>query len=95
MSEMTEAKIERSDELVKIARGVLAGEDADVQGATLAQLLAMFIAGHHPGLRDQQRETLLHAARMLEDVEVEIMISQGRVPPEWRSREDAEVEAAQ
>ena len=89
MSEMAETKIERSEELVKIAKGVLAGEDPDVQAATLAQLLAMFMAGHHPDMRDAQRELLLQAARMLEDVEVEILIAEGRVPPEWRSKAES------
>jgi hypothetical protein len=42
-----------SDALVEAIRPILAGQPVDVQGAVLLELLAMFIAGHAPDLREE------------------------------------------
>jgi hypothetical protein len=43
---MSSRKAEHVMDLVKRIRPILAGEGADVQGAVLADLLAMWLAGH-------------------------------------------------
>lgn len=39
--------------LVERIKPLLAGKPPELQGAVLAELLAMFIAGHHPDLRSK------------------------------------------
>ena len=50
---MTEAKARDVDRIVEAIRPLLAGRPHEVQGAVLADLLAMWIAGHHPALRHE------------------------------------------
>ena len=40
-------------ELATKIRTLLAGNSPEVVGGALAELLAIFIAGHHPGLRNE------------------------------------------
>jgi hypothetical protein len=55
---------ERADALVDRIAPILAGSDAELQGAVLADLTAIWIAGHRtPGDRadgDCMRESLMH-----------------------------------
>jgi len=44
--------IATADRIIENIRPQLAGAGAPVQGLVLAELLAMYIAGHHPSLRD-------------------------------------------
>ncbi|WP_038384925.1 hypothetical protein [Bradyrhizobium elkanii] len=73
-----------SDALVEQIRPILAGQTPEVVGATLAQLLAIFIAGHAPLLRETAQRLLMDCAEGLVPVMVEEMIEAGRAPPEWR-----------
>jgi hypothetical protein len=41
------------DELVDRIRLLLRGQGPDLQGAALADLVAMFFAGHHPAMREE------------------------------------------
>jgi len=50
----------QSGELVKEIGAILAGKPVDVQGAVLVELLAMFIGGHAPPIREEILE--LHVA---------------------------------
>ena len=65
-------------------RPLLAGHDPTIQGAALADLLALFIAGHHPKLRDGVLETTVELVRKLIPVNVEMMIEAGKAPSDWR-----------
>ena len=40
-------------------RPLLKGKDPDIQGAVLSELLALFIAGHHPQLRDHAMRAII------------------------------------
>lgn len=42
-----------SDALVELIGAVLHGLPPEVQGATLGELTALWLAGHHPAIRDQ------------------------------------------
>jgi hypothetical protein len=46
--------------IVEQIRPLLAGHDAAIQGAVLADLLAMWLAGHVGESAEQAREILLH-----------------------------------
>ena len=74
----------RADQLVELIRPILAGETPEAQGATLAHLLAQFIAGHAPPLRDSALICFVECVQSLVPVLVEEMIDDGRVPPDWR-----------
>jgi hypothetical protein len=49
--------VTRSQALAKRISELLAGQGPDVQGAALADLVAMFFAGHHPDIRDEVMRT--------------------------------------
>ena len=70
--------------LYKKIRPLLAGVDPGIQGATLGQMVAMFIAGHRPELRRTQYKMMCDLIRTLVPSEVEAMIEMGVVGPEWR-----------
>lgn len=53
------------DELVNKIKRHLQGKGPELQGAALCDLLAMFIAGHHPSLRDDVLEIHLNTVRAL------------------------------
>ena len=70
--------------LAATIRPLLGGHDPTIQGAALADLLALFIAGHHPKLRDGVLETTVELVRKLIPVNVEMMIEAGKAPSDWR-----------
>jgi hypothetical protein len=55
----------RAKELSNRIRPILAGEHPFVQGAVLADLLALWLAGHDPGLREEIFEMHLDYVRKL------------------------------
>ena len=65
-------------------RPMFAGQSPEIVGATLGQLLAILIAGHHPTMRDDALQWIIDMVRDLVRIEVEIMIENGSAPPEWR-----------
>jgi hypothetical protein len=50
---LTEQLTRQSDEIVERIRPMLAGKAPPLQGIIVAELTALFIAGHHPDLREQ------------------------------------------
>lgn len=78
----------QSDALVAEIRPILAGhiDDPEVVGATLGHLLAIFVAGHNPELRETALTLLIDCAKGLVPVIVDEMILDGRAPPDWRER---------
>ena len=78
-------RLRQSDALVDQMRPILAGQNPEVQGAAIAQLLAIFIAGHAPPMRESARKLLMDCADGLVPIMVEEMIEVGRAPPEWRT----------
>jgi hypothetical protein len=55
----------RALEIVEGCKPFLVGHGPDVQGAALAELLALWLAGHAPGLRD---DVLAHHLRMVQEL---------------------------
>ena len=82
-----QAALRESDALVEQIRPILAGQSPELTGATIAQLLAIFIAGHAPPLRETAQRLLMDCADGLVPIVVEEMIEAGRAPPEWRATE--------
>lgn len=78
----------RSYDIVDRIRGILAGESPDVQGAAIAQIFAIYIAGHAPPLRENARNMLIECADNLTPVEINEMIDAGMVPPNWKEDDD-------
>jgi hypothetical protein len=72
-------------EIIDVAeqiRPFLAGRPPEIQGAILAELLSVWIAGHYPGgqqLMDAVLETHLRLVRQMIPTNVEMLISQGRM----------------
>ena len=65
-------------------RPLLARQDPGIVGAVLVDLLASFIAGHHPETRAEQLEMFVEHVEKIIPVEVERMIAHGLCGPEWR-----------
>lgn len=72
------------DHIVAQIMPLLAGNPPEVQGGVLGDLVAMFIAGHHPGLREEILTMHIALVRTLVPVNEGILRDQGRIPPEWR-----------
>lgn len=75
--------IERSDELVRRIKPLFAGQGPDLTGVTLAQLLALWLAGHHPSARGRLLALHVGAVRDLTPIaDAEIFAKRPR-PPSW------------
>lgn len=79
-----EEAIDAADELVELIKPLLAGQSPIVVGSALAQLVAILLAGHHPMIRDAAMTVLIGLVHDLISVEVEILIEDGEIGPEWR-----------
>jgi hypothetical protein len=64
---MTMSKVDprKVDPVVARIRLLLAGLGPEIQGAVLADLLAIFLAGHHPALREEVLAMTIDCARKL------------------------------
>jgi hypothetical protein len=71
-------------ELVELIKPAFAGVPPEIAGAALGELLAIFVAGHHPGMRDEAFKMVINLARDLVSPTIEEMIAVGRAPPAWR-----------
>ncbi|WFU42623.1 hypothetical protein QA640_09265 [Bradyrhizobium sp. CB82] len=72
-----QAALRQSDHLVDLIPPFFAGQTPEVQGATIAQLLAIFVAGHAPPLRSGARKFLIGCAEELVPIIIEEMIEDG------------------
>lgn len=72
------------EDLRKAMARLLAGKPAMVQGAALADLLATWIAGHHPDLRDEVLALHLEYVNWLVEVNAKHLVELGTLPPEWQ-----------
>jgi hypothetical protein len=54
-----------SQRIVEQVKPLLAGHDPAVQGAALADLLSLWLAGHHPDLRERMLTMLIEGVRAL------------------------------
>lgn len=57
-----------ADAIVEEIKPLLAGRGAEVQGAVLVNLVAIFIAGHDPVIREKILQLHIEAVRGLADV---------------------------
>jgi hypothetical protein len=78
------ATAREASRLSALIQPLLHGRGPELQGAVLADLLAMFIAGHHPGLREEILQMHLGAVRELVPVcERQIFAQHGGRPEGW------------
>ena len=71
-------------EMVNKIKKHMRGKGPELQGAVLCDLLAMFLAGHHPSLRDDVLEVHLHTVRALVPVnEAALFAHYGGKPEGW------------
>lgn len=75
-----------TDELVELIRPMLHDKDPETIGATLAQLVALFFAGHSPAFRERGMVMFIELVNDLIPIEIDGMIQHGKVPPEWKGR---------
>ena len=54
---------DQGDELVRQIKPQLAGHDPRIQGMVLFELAAIYLAGHHPALREQMLSLHLNGIR--------------------------------
>jgi hypothetical protein len=72
----------RSQELVRLIGPMLHGQGPDVQGAALCDLLAMWLAGHHPDVRAVVLGQFLHTMMQLIAVNEKIIFGDAGWPTE-------------
>lgn len=71
--------------LVDEIRPLLAGNDPSLQGAALGDLVAIYIAGHHPAIREEVLTAFIALVRgMVPIVEAEIFATFGK-PEGWET----------
>lgn len=63
-------------------RPLLAGHSPQIQGAVLADLLSVFIAGHHPSLREEILALHIETVRALVPETERELFPRG-LPKEW------------
>ncbi|MHC2582248.1 hypothetical protein ACVI1J_005575 [Bradyrhizobium diazoefficiens] len=59
-----QAALRESNGLVEQIRPILAAQSPEVAGTTIAQLLAIFVAGHAPPLREAALGLLVECAKV-------------------------------
>ena len=81
----TKAQAEEAMTLSREIQPMLKGRTAEVQGAALADLLAIFIAGHHPDLREEILRWHIKITRSLIPASVKQIREQqpGKLPEDW------------
>lgn len=67
MTNQTDARTKAAVNLANTIGPLLAGKGAQVQGATLALLLATYLRGHKPSVRNKVFNSLLEATLRLVD----------------------------
>jgi hypothetical protein len=73
--------------LVNLISVILHGEPPEAQGGALADLVAMFFAGHHPAYRDQAMLDWLAAMRGLVPVNEAMLFKRmGGKPAGWEKQ---------
>jgi hypothetical protein len=70
----------RAQELVDRIAPMLYGQGSSVQGATLADLVSMWLAGHHPSIREQALDNWLRTVRALIPLNEERIVGLGGWP---------------
>jgi hypothetical protein len=73
--------------LVNMISVILHGEPPEAQGGALADLVAMFFAGHHPAMRDQAMLDWLAAVRDLVPINEKMLFKRmGGKPAGWETQ---------
>jgi len=75
---------ESAQDVVARVKPLFAGRHAQAQGAALAELTALFLAGHHPALREEiKRLHFEYVEKLIPVMENEIFPN--GVPDEWKA----------
>jgi hypothetical protein len=80
ISRDADAMATRAQELVARIAPLLHGQGSSVQGATLADLVAMWLAGHHPSIREQAMDNWLRTVGALIPLNEERIVGEGGWP---------------
>jgi hypothetical protein len=84
MSKRYSRRAAKAEAIVDDIKPHLAGQDPDMVGAVIGELLATFIASHHPAARQETFDLLTKLATDLVPIIVEGMIKAGRCGEDWR-----------
>jgi hypothetical protein len=81
-SKMPKKRIKATDvaPIVDRIKPLLAGHDPSLQGAILGDLVAMFLAGHPPGIREEIFQMHIDLVRQLTEVNEKIMFGDAGHP---------------
>jgi hypothetical protein len=82
MSRVSKEQTIRSQELVKQIEPLLAGKGPEVQGAALLDLVATWLAGHHPDQRNQVLLLFMASIIKLTDVNEKLIFGESGFPKE-------------
>lgn len=69
--------------LSQTVRPLLAGRDPGVSGAALADLVSLYVAGHHPSLREQAERNWIEAMHALILPSIQELGDLRLLPDEW------------
>lgn len=83
--DMEPPSMQEIEKLVDEIKQLLRGKGPMLQGAALADVVAMFFAGHHPEIREKQMESWMIAMQGLIEVNEAQILEHYGIPPGWRS----------
>ena len=66
---LTDIDLGRVDQLVQAIKPILFGHHPIEQGAVLAQLIALWVAGHNPEVRDDLLQLFMSNVRALAEID--------------------------
>jgi hypothetical protein len=76
---------EEREAIVAAIKPLLAEHDPVIQGAALAELLALFVAGHRPAVRDEILGMHVSAVRELVPIAEREILNYGPRPERWET----------
>jgi len=65
---------------------ILRGQEPDLVGAALADVVALWIAGHAPDLREEMFRQWIRTTRQLTELAAQKALDSGWHPSEWRKQ---------
>lgn len=82
---MDDPRLEFVEEAVSQIMPILSGLGSDVQGAVLAELVSMYLAGHHPMIREETMEFFIRTTKALVAPNEAILFEHTDKPEGWNA----------
>lgn len=86
LAKLGPASMAETEALIKEIKKLLQGKSPMVQGGALADIVAMYFAGHHPQVREVQFESWMKAMQGLIEVNEEAILDAYGMTDGWKKK---------